>query len=190
MQPDVIYIQWVDCIESIKGMSMKMKFAAAVACSMMAASALAAPDVTSTTVPNALDTYVDGWTSNPITHPKDHAFADTFNFTLGVASDVDYGYTLKTLGGKNVRFDSFSLTGLGVNVAKSTLAGDDISSYTFSNLAAGAYSFTLNGLSTGRTGGQYTLSLGATPAVPEPESIALALAGLGVISLMARRKLN
>ena len=169
---------------------MKLKFAAAIACSMIAASAFAVTDTTTSTVPNALDTYVAGWTSNTLTHAKDHAFADTFNFTLGVASDVDYGYTLSTIGGKNVRFDSFSLTGLGVNVEKSTLAGDDISSYTFSNLAAGAYSFTLNGLSTGRTGGQYTLSLGATPAVPEPESIALALAGLGVISLMARRKLN
>jgi hypothetical protein len=52
-------------------------------------------------------------------------------------------------------------------------------------LAAGTYSFTVNGVSTG--GGQFHGQLEVAP-VPEPESIAMAMAGLGVMGLLARRR--
>lgn len=52
-------------------------------------------------------------------------------------------------------------------------------------LSAGTYSFTVNGVSKG--GGQFHGQLEVT-AVPEPESLALALGGLGVMGLLARRR--
>lgn len=52
-------------------------------------------------------------------------------------------------------------------------------------LSAGTYSFTVNGVSTG--GGLFHGQLEVTP-VPEPEALALALGGLGVLGLLARRR--
>jgi hypothetical protein len=53
-------------------------------------------------------------------------------------------------------------------------------------LVAGNYSIVFEGISTGTTGGYY----GANPvtAVPEPESIWLMGTGLGLVSLMKRKK--
>lgn len=52
------------------------------------------------------------------------------------------------------------------------------------NLAAGSYTFTVKGQS---LGGGYTGTISVTP-VPEPESIAMMLAGLGVVGAVAARR--
>jgi len=63
--------------------------------------------------------------------------------------------------------------------------GLDFSRFTFSvsNLSAGNYTLKFNLLGGGFYTGSYTIT-----AVPEPESNALMLVGLGIIGLIARRK--
>lgn len=58
---------------------------------------------------------------------------------------------------------------------------------TFSSLAAGAYYYKLVGSVDGPFGGSYLLSSSLVP-VPEPETAALLLGGLGALGLLARRR--
>lgn len=57
----------------------------------------------------------------------------------------------------------------------------------FAGLAAGAYFYKVTGNVDGPFGGSYLLSSHLTP-VPEPKAYAMLLAGLGVVSLLARRR--
>lgn len=71
--------------------------------------------------------------------------------------------------------------------------------YTASIGSPGVFSFLYSGLSgdyklslSGSVGAAYTIGVlggGTVTLVPEPESIALALAGLGVVGLLGRRRL-
>lgn len=150
-------------------------------------SAFATPDVKTFTINAPLETFgTAGWTSSVITHPANRAFEDSFVFTIGGMADVDYGYTLNTRGGKYLELTQVTLKGDGYNIVK-TGSATELSSFTFDGLLGGTYTLTLAGLSTGKTGGQYQVTIGAAP-VPEPEALALALAGLGVAGFVARRK--
>jgi MYXO-CTERM domain-containing protein len=87
---------------------------------------------------------------------------------------------------------SFSLVGalpLGATLADNP--GTDAASLTFYNLSAGTYQLRLETLS-GTLSSAVQVTVGGSPisvtAVPEPESYALALAGLGVVGLLARRR--
>ena len=68
-----------------------------------------------------------------------------------------------------------------------TLAGDGLAT-TFSVAAAGTYHLYITGdFNAGVSTGQYALSMNTVP-VPEPESYALMLAGLGAVGFLARRR--
>jgi hypothetical protein len=57
-------------------------------------------------------------------------------------------------------------------------------------VAAGAYYINIKGTSSGSFGGAYngSISTTAVTAVPEPESYAMLLAGLGLMGVIARRR--
>lgn len=59
--------------------------------------------------------------------------------------------------------------------------------HTFSSIAAGNYFYKVTGTVDGPFGGSYLLSSNLVP-VPEPETYALMLAGLGAISMLMRRR--
>ena len=112
-------------------------------------------------------------------------FQDVFSFSLVNPGD---------LGGSAVaiNFDGYNILGLTVTLQDSSFAviGTDSNpadGFTFSNLASGTYALNVLGLATGATGGFYAGGMIAT-TVPEPETYALMLAGLGAIGFMASRR--
>lgn len=107
------------------------------------------------------------------------SFFDTYSFTLSTASTLTSYFTntfpLTPLTGS---YSLFSTDGL---VKTGNLAA------TFTEtLAAGDYSFFVTG-SSGAKAGAYTLTA-AIAAVPEPETYALFLAGLGAVGFLAARR--
>jgi hypothetical protein len=110
----------------------------------------------------------------------------------GKDKDLDgaYSWVLKDLTNGKVRQNSFGdgVTGDKNNVVNGTF------SKTFDNLVAShSYQFSFVGeWSGGPTGKNWQLAHGGdvnvTPAVPEPETYAMLLAGLGLIGTIARRR--
>ena len=158
------------------------KFASAVAmASALAFSGVAAATSTTTTFSG----YDRPFSSESRTEKIDISYlGGSFNLT-GVLDPI-----LTTLNGAN--------TGLFLGVslyndldadALFTWApqGFNLSRFTFSatNLAAGDYTLKFNLLGGGFYTGSYTVT-----AVPEPETNALMLVGLGMIGLIARRKFS
>ena len=123
----------------------------------------------------------------------------TATFSSSAASQ-DYQFTLPfgTTGGVGTVTASF-IFGAGYDISAVTFGGNNVTVFTtivpnvsfdlatlFSGpLAAGTYNFTVTG--TSLSNGQYTGSITVTP-VPEAETYALALAGLGVVGLVAARR--
>ncbi|MDI1349250.1 FxDxF family PEP-CTERM protein [Aquabacterium sp.] len=118
------------------------------------------------------------------------SFLDTYFFSLTETSDVFGGVSsplafFKGLTVKGVAFDSITLAAVGGATSASSSA---LPSFTFEGLTAGNYQLTIAGHAIGSQGGSYIGELAATPAVPEPGTIALTLSGLALVGAIARRK--
>ena len=109
----------------------------------------------------------------------------TFNVTGGVASNsfivpvtVGPGITF------NITVDALTLSG----VTFGSFSDNDLSDgFSFSGISAGTYTLKLIGSASSPLGGIYAGNITTTP-VPEAQTTALALAGLGVVGLLARRR--
>lgn len=111
--------------------------------------------------------------------------SDTWNFTLDTASLVSFGaqQSFTSMSGAIQNFSGV-LVGYG-SLLSITIPTQANLSWS-GTLAAGTYSVDITGLSAAKNS-QYTATLSATP-VPEPETYALLLAGLGVIGFVASRR--
>ncbi len=118
------------------------------------------------------------------------SFLDTYFFSLTETSDVFGGVSsplafFKGLTVKGLAFDGITLAAVG---GANSASSSPLPSFTFEGLTAGNYQLTIAGHAIGSQGGSYIGELAATPAVPEPGSIALTLSGLALVGAIARRK--
>jgi hypothetical protein len=114
------------------------------------------------------------------------AASETFTFTL--TSDVVDAYAGVTATfGKKSGYDITSVFFGSTQILPSASTPTFDNYVIFSGaLAAGNYSFTVNGTPKS-AGASFSGTIEVTP-VPEPESLALAVAGLGVAGFVARRR--
>jgi hypothetical protein len=120
------------------------------------------------------------------------AFEDTYLFSLASAHTAisttvsnNLGTVLGLTDGSVALFKENG----AVDIAIGDYAFDDVSgsvSYDFGALSAGSYYYAVTGMGTGSLGGFYTISSSVT-AVPEPETYAMMMAGLGVMGLLLKR---
>lgn len=126
------------------------------------------------------------------------AFSDNFFFELpsavlsqDIGASVISGWGPRTAA-SNVEFDAFELFNpSGVSIASGPF-GSDISRFQALNEPAGLGTYRLNvqGHLTGPAGfGDYAGTLSVSP-VPEPETYAMLLVGLGLLGFAARRRSN
>jgi len=94
--------------------------------------------------------------------------------------------TLFDISGLSVQlYDSNNTLIADLDTNAGSSAGYKIGSGIFP--PANDYYFTVSGMGAGTQGGQYVFSVAALP-VPEPETYAMLLAGLGIIGAVARRR--
>lgn len=108
---------------------------------------------------------------------------DTWSFTLSELSNLQVNMTSLDFA----PLWGFADIGLAlIDSSFNTLAtGKD--ALSFSGLNAGSYALAVTGFTSGSMGGTYTGVLAAAP-VPEPETYALMLAGLGIVGFIASRR--
>jgi hypothetical protein len=120
--------------------------------------------------------------------PPAGPFTDIYTFTLPVTTTLSGIVSSVVSGGQDVDFTSLVLTGPSGPFSFSLVNPDPFEIWTISTptLLAGAYTLTLIGTNSAAIG-TYTGNI-AVSAVPEAETYALMLAGLGVIGFLALRR--
>lgn len=116
--------------------------------------------------------------------PGDRLFSHDFAFTLGTAGSV-IGSVSNFFG--DTSFTSVTVTSAGGQTWSKSLADINDLTFNFANLAAGSYTLSVDGVFP-LGFHAYSGSAYATTPVPEPASMALALAGLGIVAGLARRR--
>ncbi len=114
------------------------------------------------------------------------SFSDTIDFSLSNLSTLSAGVgTLNfSLGGSPFK----NITGLDLTLY--TAGGTDLGSgtdITLHNLAAGSYYAIISGTANGSAGGEYGGAIAVSP-VPEADSMAMLVAGLGLLGYVVSRR--
>jgi hypothetical protein len=132
-----------------------------------------------------------GFTQTHLESALATAFTDTFNFNVAGfgplfsvnSSVISFG----TTSAQNIDFTSASLNGLALTIDNSQNAGQLSIAFTPGDFdLSSPLTLVVNG--TAGTNATYSGTLNITSAVPEPETYAMLLAGLGLIGFTARRK--
>ena len=125
------------------------------------------------------------------------SFSDCYSFSIGAGADAFGGtLTIDPLSFLDITVNSVTLSGAGL---VTSLVDVTPGVFSFSNLVAGTYQLNVSGAVTKGKGwddilplpvgyaGSLTTNAAVTP-VPEPETYALLLMGLGTVGWMARRR--
>lgn len=104
-------------------------------------------------------------------------FVDTYSFSLASAGTVFGGAFSLFVEGFQVELIDSAFTSYGTDT-------DLTDGFSFAGLSAGDYALQFAGFSTSANG----VYGGTVAAIPEPETYAMLLAGLGIVGFMARRR--
>lgn len=179
---------------------MSTKFAAAALLALFAGSAMAVnyPDSITTPLTFTPDDTDPSYSFATIAIRElkpSQDFNDYFTFHLDVTSDVTFSVISDPLFNakgnvllKEAVFDLIKIDGPNDFLGNGSITGDNYASLAFEKLLPGDYKITLLGHAIGKSGGNYYGNASATAAVPEPEVLALVLAGLGVVGLVGRQR--
>lgn len=122
--------------------------------------------------------------------PITGGFLDTISFTLSSASTFNGSVTSVVNGNQDVDFAYIALSGPSGVFSFTQLSADPVEVWASPvagvSLAAGTYTLSLIGTNSAGIG-SYAANVAVTP-VPEPETLALFLAGGGVLGFLARRR--
>ena len=120
-------------------------------------------------------------------HPEVGTFTDTVTFSITAGDLSSSANPLNVmLGGQNVsNIDGLEYTIWSGAESMGTFAGNN-TTWTQS-LAAGDYVVKISGNANGSFGGTYGFAMQLAP-VPEPQTYAMLLAGLGLVGFAARRR--
>jgi hypothetical protein len=165
-----------------------IKSAVILAASLLVGSAFASPVGPGDLSPLFLDGVLDIAVGNTLPGISSaYSFSDVFSFTLDQDSDAQGILNSTVKGGRGITAIKVSLFGGTLEHPVVDLnAGNG---FEFDGLGAGSYTLTVSGNVLPK-GGSYGGALLITPVgdVPEPESMALLLAGLGVAGFVASRR--
>lgn len=120
-----------------------------------------------------------------------NAFTDTIDFVVSAGS---LGSSANPLNLKFAGSDVYNIAGLSYALWGGTSAQNAVFYGQFSgdnttfdiDLNPGAYHVLVSGVANGSDGGVYALAL--VSGVPEPETLAMMLAGLGLVGVVVRRR--
>jgi PEP-CTERM motif len=114
----------------------------------------------------------------------------SFNL-VGTVTSAPYTFASALVPGGSITLPALTLSSVTLKNAitgASWLDTDLSNGFSFANLPSGDYFLQVKGLTSPTLGGVFGVVTYGTPAVPEPESLALALAGLGVAGVAWRRQ--
>jgi len=139
-----------------------------------------------------------------VTHNVE-SFFDVFTFNLTSASDTISSAVSLLFPGLGSSGSSYEINNgtlslfsdpdgdgaAGVNNQIATANfGDSTGVLAYNNAAAGSYYWAVAGDAVGTNGGVYLYAANTAAVVPEPETYAMMLAGMGLIGFIGRRRLN
>jgi hypothetical protein len=116
-------------------------------------------------------------------------FSDLYSFLFPVGASTGSGAAITIDVGTILNIDNIqvSLLDASSNILASGTVGDTSILFDQPLTLGSSYSFRVTGNASGAVGGTYAFLASAAP-VPEPESYALMLAGLGVVGSIVRRR--
>lgn len=110
-------------------------------------------------------------------------YSNYFAFTLASTQDVMFDFALDGINGDE---GILNITVVGFEDKKQTVGiGQGEASFTFADLAADTYLLQVDTKT--KNNGFYTLSSSISP-VPEPSTLALMMAGFGLVGFMSNRR--